>query len=659
MQTSNQDSQALQQKWTARITHARAYWSAFHKRIKHNRNTVAGFNWNADPTGKDFYSLRANLIHGTISAVLPNVYARNPEISTTPTHSGADIKLFCKTLEKVTNRALVHAQLKNRAKSTVRAALTCSFGILKVMYQRDVGRDGYIQGRINDAQENLLAIEELVRDLQGKDANADQSHHAAKKAELEELIKSLQEQSEVQSAEGLVIDRVLTENLLIDPSICEFWDYTDADWICQIIPMKRGQAEALYKKNLASAKTYQPGQGETSHRKARRLASMHLDAKSAPVVDDQQIAVLEIWDRTTQRVYTMVEGATEWLREPYSPPKVGERWYPFFLLPYQVVDGQFVGPSLVDLTERLQDEHNEARDRFNQHRDLCIPGWVASADINEKTIKKHADSRFGEITIVDTEGKPLNQVIIPRGHPKIDPIVYDTSAVRYDWEQVTGLQDAARSTVVRPKTATEANILQRALSGRVFEFKDQIEDWLQEIAQYSAQVLLQELTSEQVERYMGAPITRTTMVNGKLIMTQEKTYDWPRLTKGRIFDMVDLSIRAGTTGAQDGIEEKEGWLKVLPMITNLSIQIQNLQARGMDYEHIRNLLRETLLRYDDRIDSNLFIPNVEKQTEGWSRDDDPNLGGNWLSGCRQRINIETSGERNSLKEETSNDTGSK
>lgn len=651
-----QDFKALQQKWTARITHARAHWATFHKRVRHNRNTVAGFNWNADPTGKDFYSLRANLIHGTISAVLPNVYARNPEISIAQAHRGADIKLFCKTPEKVTNRALEHAQLKNRAKSTVRAALTCSFGILKVMYQRDPSKDSYIQGRINDAQENLLAIEDLARDLQ----DADQAHHHdAKRAELEELIKSLQEQSEVQSAEGLVVDRVLTENLLIDPSICEFWDYTDADWICQIIPMKRSQAEALYKKNLTNAKIYQPGQGEPSHKKAKRLASMQMNAGSGLVTDDQQIAVLEIWDRTTQRVYTMVEGATEWLREPYSPPRAGERWYPFFLLPYQVVDGQFVGPSLVDLTERLQDEHNEARDRFNQHRDLCIPGWVASADINEKTIKKHSDSRFGEITIVDTEGKPLNQVIIPRGHPKIDPIVYDTSAVRYDWEQVTGLQDAARSTVVRPKTATEANILQRALSGRVFEFKDQIEDWLQEITQYSAQVLLQELTKEQVERYMGTPTTKTTMVDGKLTMSKEKTYDWPELTKDRIFDMVDLRIRAGTTGAPDGIEEKESWLKILPMITNLSIQMQNLQARGMDYEHIRNLLQETLLRYDDRIDSNLFIPNVEKQMDGWSRHDDQNFGMNIFLDQRLKTNAETNYSSNFLKEETGNDAGGK
>jgi len=639
-----QDSKALQQKWNARIKHARSHWSTFHKRVKHNRNTVAGFNWNADPTGKEFYTLRANLIHGTISAVLPNVYARNPEISITPAHAGAEIKLFCSTLEKVTNRALEHAQLKNRAKSTVRAALTCSFGILKVMYQRNIHEDAYIQGRINDAQENLLSIEELEKDLQDKDQA---NQHDVKRAELEELIRSLHEQSEVQSAEGLVIDRVLTENLLIDPSICEFWDYTDADWMCQVIPMKRSQAEALYKKNLANAKIYQPGQGEPSHKKARRLASMQLEA--GPVSDDQQIAVLEIWDRVTQCVYTMVEGATDWLRDPYTPPRAGERWYPFFLLPYQVVDGQFIGPSLVDLTERLQDEHNEARDRFNQHRDLCIPGWVASADINEKTIKKHSDSRFGEITIVDTEGKPLNQVIIPRGHPKIDPIVYDTSAVRYDWEQVTGLQDAARSTVVRPKTATEANILQRALSGRVFEFKDQIEDWLQEIAQYSAQVLLQELSKEQVERYVGAPIIKKTMVDGQIITTKEKTYDWPELTKERIFEMVDLRIRAGTTGSPDGIEEKEGWLKVLPMITNLSIQMQNLQARGMDYEHIRSLLQETLLRYDDRIDSNLFIPKIEKQAPGY-RD----ISMNW----QWEVDREKQGKHQYLKEEIVDDTRS-
>jgi hypothetical protein len=144
---------------------------------------------------------------------------------------------------------------------------------------------------------------------------------------------------------------------------------------------------------------------------------------------------------------------------------------------------------------------------------------------------------------------------------------------------------------------------------------------------------------------------------------KRQIYDWPELTKDKIFDMVDLRIRAGTTGAPDGVEEKESWLKVLPMITNLSIQIQNLQARGMDYEHIRNLLQETLLRYDDRIDSNLFVPNVKKQAEGSLRPDDLNLGGNGFSVQGQGVDIQTSHAKdlfgNVFKEEMNDDASSK
>jgi hypothetical protein len=65
------------------------------------------------------------------------------------------------------------------------------------------------------------------------------------------------------------------------------------------------------------------------------------------------------------------------------------------------------------------------------------------------------------------------------------------------------------------------------------------------------------------------------------------------------------------------------------------------------------------LRYDDRIDSNLFIPNVEKQAEGWSRDDDSNLGMNWFSERKQKSGTEMNYSSNLLKEEAGNDASSK
>lgn len=592
------ETNELAKKWGQRIAHARQHWDKFHKRVRHNRKTVAGFNWEADPKTKEFYRLRANLIQGTITAVLPAIYARNPEISAVPLYKADNLKLFCKTLETVTNRHLERADLKGRAKASVRSALTSSYGIVKVMYQRDIKQDPIIRSRINDTQDNILEVERLLAEIQDQDQRNDLE---AKKAELEQLMASLNEQVEVTAAEGLVIDRVLTENLIIDPGVCEFWDYRDADWHCQVIPMKKSQAEATYKVKLDKAKAYHDGMQSSA--KDGRFASA-----SASLDEDRQIAILEIWDKTTQRVYTMAEGCDYWLREPFSPPKAGERWFPFFLLPFQVVDGQFVAPSLVDLTERLQDEHNEARDRFNKHRDLCLPGWVAGGDINEKSIKRYSDSEIGEITIIDTEGKPLAQVIQPRQHPPIDPNVYDTSAVRYDWEQVTGLQDAARSTVVKPKTATEASILQQSLSGRVSEFRDQVEDWLQEISQYAAQILLFELTPPQVERIMGSPEVQVIQTGGAPMEVQVKPYDWPELSREQVFDMIEMKIRAGTTGAPDKLEQQEAWTKVLPIVQGLVTQIMQVQAAGQDAEPLINLLRETLKRFDERIEAEMFIP---------------------------------------------------
>lgn len=590
----------LAKKWNKRIAHARDHWDKFHKRVRHNRKTVAGFNWEADPKTKDFYKLRANLIHGTITAILPNIYARNPEISATPLYRADNLKLLTKTLETVTNRHLEKADLKGRAKATVRSALTSSFGVVKVMYQRDIRRDPIIQSRINDTQDNILEIERLLADIEDPNQRGDLE---AKRAELDQLMASLNEQVEITAAEGLVIDRVLTENLLIDPSVCEFWDYKDADWQCQIIPMKKSQAEATYKVKLDKARAYQ--ETNKAANKDGRFASA-----SASLDEDRQIAILEIWDKVTQRVYTMAEGCDFWLREPFSPPKAGERWYPFFLLPFQVVDGQFVAPSLVDLTEKLQDEHNMARDRFNKHRDLCLPGWVAGGDISEKSIRRYTDSEIGEITIIDTEGKPISQVIVPRQHPPIDAAVYDTSAVRYDWEQVTGMQDAARSSVVNPKTATEASIMQQALSGRVSEFRDQVEDWLQEIAQYSAQVLLLELSPPQVERIMGPPDVQEIDTGMGVMQVPIKTYDWPELSREQVFEMIEMKIRAGTTGQPDKMEQQETWTKVLPVIQNLIGAILQTRATGQDAEPYVNLLRETLKRFDERLEVEQFVPKA-------------------------------------------------
>lgn len=596
----------LARKWAQRIVDAQRHWDKFHRRMRASRELVAGFDLTADPRSADFCRHRANLIHGTITALLPQVYARNPEIGVTPNYNGEQLKLFCSTLERVVNTMLERADLKRSAKAAVRSALVCGFGAVKVTYQRDLYTDPYITQRVEDTQDNIAGIE---RHLAQDEHDPARAGDEARKAALSQMLQGAMQGGEVSASQGLCIDRVLSDNLLIDPSVVDFHDYPHADWMAQVIPMKRGRAEALYRVSLDGASTWRGAATVADAGSGSRRDGSLMGAPEGGD-DDRLIAVVEIWDRASQRVYTLALGCQFWLRPPYSPPRVGQRWYPFFLLPYQLVDGQFCGPSVVDLTQKLQQEHNGARDAYNKHRDLCKPGWIASIDTPHKSISRWQDSEIGEITLVDTEGRPLSQVIAPRQHPPIDPAVYDTSAVRYDWELVTGVQDSQRGSVVQAKTATEASIMQQGLSARVSEFRDQVEDWLREIASYTAQILLQEMTPAQVQRIMGPHKVVQEMVGGIPVAVQQPVWDWPQLLREDIFDMVNLQIRAGSTGSPDKLQEQHLWAQVLPMVQSMVQQILQLQATGMDALPFVNLLRETVRRFDERLDVEQFLPST-------------------------------------------------
>ncbi len=598
------ENDPLAAKWHLRLDDAKKHYRRWHKRIRHNRELVRGVSKDAEPESPAYNSLRANLIQGTITAMLPNIYAKNPEISVGATHSAEELKLFCRTVEKVTNRYLEKADLKSRGKSSVRACMTCGIGALKVTWQQEIRRDPVIMQRIQDAQDNIIQVERLLMELHDPQARVP---HEETKAQLEQTISALQEQVEVVSGEGIVIDHVLTENILVDPSVQEFWDYRNAGWIAQAIPMRKADAQAMFGYRLDGVNRYSSDPETYSQRLREQNTRQQTE-------DDTQVIIYEIWDKDTQRVYTMAEGCRWWLKEPFSPEAVGERWFPFFLLPYQTVDGTFAGPSLVDLLEKLQQEHNAVRDKFNAHRDLIKPGYVASSEVAPKTVTKFTDAVLGEVTVLDTGNMPLNQVIVPKQHPPIDPAAYDTSAVRYDWEQVSGLQDAARSTVVKPKTATEATIMQQSLSGRVSEFRDQVEDFLQDIAQYTAQILLLTLREEQVAKIMGPNGTEIMVdpATGQVTVNAVKhNYDWRHLTREEAYSLIDIRIRAGSTGAPDKQEEQENWLKMLQVVQPLQQAIMQMQAQGMDASVTVNLLKETLNRFDDGLDLDDFIPNIQ------------------------------------------------
>lgn len=614
---SDPQADQLVKTWMNRVRASEKHWGRFHKRVAHNRELVKGIDKNAYPNTAAYNTQRANLIASTMSVVLSKVYAKNPEMSGEPTNKSRPLRLFADTVSTVTQTMLEDAKLKQKAKRAVKAAMTCSFGVVKVQWQRDIREDPVIKSRIEDTQDNLLRIEALIAELEDPQRRADEE---SKKRELEQALAGLQAQREVVAAEGLTMDMVRTERLLPDPAVEDIWDYASGDWLIEKIPMRRSKAKGLFpdltkedgSSLLESAKIYKAGASMQDDEPRRGIYAGVGGAGD----EDPMVMVFEGWSKVDNTIYTMVEGIeTKFARKPYHPERLGERWYPYFLLPFQSVDGEFVAQSLVDVLEKLQDEHNETRDKFAEVRRNIRPHFITSADVKDKDIKIRVHPELGEIIVVDTGGARLEDNIKQGTQLTIDPAVYDTSPIRNDWEMVSGLQDAARSVVVQPKTATEAAISDQSLAARVSEFRDQIEDWLTEIAQFASEVCLLSMTPPMVETIMGAnppppqPDPLGLMAGQMPPEPQPPAYEWPsEATPETVFNLINMKIRAGSTAAPNKLQAQETWTRALPLIREMVMVIRQIDANGGDSTPERELVRETAARFDETIDVDRFLP---------------------------------------------------
>lgn len=588
--TDNSDhpDKELIKKWLKRIEVARKTpeYKAYLADIEKHRRYVKG---DIGKDGETTEKAKVNLVYATLAGLLPHIYAKNPEMDTRPSEAVDEqqyplVKAFAKTLEIILNKQFDDAKLKKRGKATVRAAMTTPIGWVKVIFQQDIARDPLIQNRINDIQDNLRCIEELRSD---DDDDQSEDEKESNAAELREQLKALEKQVEVMVAEGLVIDRPLSEDMTWDTcAVRDFDNICNSDWLAERIWFSKEKYEEVFGK---------PPSGKAATYKNRTSEEPNTTATSSE--ESVFYAVHEIWHKASNTIYTVCEGAEEWSRDPYQLDTVGERWYPYFPLGLHPIDGTSVPLSTVGFLTGLEDEYHQIRKDEEEFRKANIPHYIAGIDAKEGDIQRKQVAGIGEVVILDSNGQPIDNVIKRQEMLRVDPMQYDTNHVRADIDFMSGLPDAARGGVVKAKTATEADYLQAGLASRTDEMQDQIEDWFREIAVYSAEVLLQELTPVHATRLAGQGAV------------------WPTMAKEQIFESINIDIRAGSSGKPNKMQELKNWADFLPGLRDTFQAVAELREKGdtQTADVLVNIARETLRRMDDRIDIEEFMPQEKQQ----------------------------------------------
>lgn len=552
---------------------------------------------------KDQYTksdlVQSNQVFATLQAMLPLTYAQNPEIGVKP-ESYVDIedpmlpmtRQFSRTLEVVLNKALGDSGLKRAMLGVVRSVQTSRVGWVKMSYQREYQTDPIILNRLEDAQDQMSALSANMSTLMDEQGYS-QDELTVKEMELEQTIASMEKQVSVLKSEGLVLDNIAVEDIRIDPDIDCIDNYKRASWIAQRTWMDKEAVKEQFgvsKKELEKLTSYiRSGSGRPEIGGTARTWSTDQDAESL-------IAVWELWDKGTGTVYWWAEGGRDFLRDPWQPEKVGQRFFPFFGIGFNYVDGREWPMSDVELLMKLQDEYDLSRTQEAKHRELTKPMFIADrARVSRQDVSSFSVGEIGEILLIDAGGQPVNQVFTPAQHPPMIPTVYDVTRVRGDMEWVSGLGDAQRGSVGRAKTATEASIQQEGLSSRVDSRRDMLEDFISEIAVYGTEIILQEMPMELIQRYAG------------------QTAFWPadQMSKDQIFSMTEIKIRAGSTGKPNKQMDMEKWGGILPEIKEVmerAIMMQEEMMIPITMNPWIKLLSETMRKADEAFDVMEMFP---------------------------------------------------
>lgn len=636
------------------IDQVKTAWNEYERASVFDRNARKGYERDrrsAAGTSDVSYAVDANLLGSYLDILVSYIYSRNPKVSVRPAEQceivynvplipgdaqgaitqyqtqearrkiSTEMQAFAKTLQIVIGRLWKDGKLKKCMKKVVRSGFTVGVGWFKASLLFDTKTDPVMQQAVNDIRDNLARIDKLHDDIAAEELVGAGVHSREELvAKLQSEMQGLEEQVEIVLRKALAIDFCAAEHMQAALDVRELDDYCDGSWMAnatfKLVSDARAEFPDVSEDDWKTAITY--AQKEPEDLKA--IVPLSSDQNPEPPAEaaqyiksgigvgtstsstigdgkpEQYVKIVEKWDRRDSSIKTMIEGMKRWPKLPFSPRFSTSRYFPYFLVQFFPVDGERHPQSMAWRLSKLQEEYANSRSNFRLTRQRSIPGVLFNAtQIDSENAKKLADGTQGEyigLSPLDPE-RPMRDLFTEKPLPRIDPAIFDNAMIIGDMEKLSGVQEALQTSQTIEKTATQANIEQGGFAARTTAQRDSVEEALTDFAQYTAELALQGFTYDEVSKMAG------------------NLAFWPEgMSRDAVTQYLNVDIEAGSTGRPNTQAERQAWAEIMPQIRETIGLVLAARAQGME-EIARvyiELLRETLTRYDDRLDVERFIP---------------------------------------------------
>ena len=379
------------------------------------------------------------------------------------------------------------ANYKQQIKAAVRRVKTCKVAWIKLGYQRMLEPNPEVDAEIRDATKKLAAIEQALQEVANGKLRDDQ-------AEMEKLrlnLADLQRDQFLITREGPVLDFPRSDQIIVDPACRHLKSLTGAGWVAHEFEMSPATIKQTWKVDIGEDfKAYD------QHGKVYRKAGK----------EKQCARVYEVWDKDNQQKFVIVDGYSDFVKEPATPDVFMERFWPFFPIVFNEVEHhEDIFPlSDVEQAKDIQNEYNRSREALRQHRIASLPFWVEGAGMSEEEKKKLANRAPHEIISLATLGTNQKPADLLQAGPTapIDPNLYELESHFVDLMRVIGYQEAQLGGV-SGATATESSIAQQSQSASQGDNVDDLDEVLTELAKAAGQVMLLNVDKQTVVEIVG------------------------------------------------------------------------------------------------------------------------------------------------------------
>lgn len=491
----------------------------------------------------------------------------------------AMIQKIGKTLEILFAQALREQKpldFKTGAKQLVRRATATGVGYVELGFQREYGPRPAMLEKLADYRARL----DHLRVLTEKTVDDDNPllSDDPEIAELQAAVTALQAEPEIVVREGLIIDFPQATRVIPDKLCKQLVGFVGSRHVTIEYMYTCDEVREIFNVDLEKGYTGYSQNGKSSEQPDNPATSVTPDDSSSYKPAGKGNGLVCVWkhyDKAAGLVYYLADGCDKWLRPAAAPDVFVEDFWPVYALTFNEVESEdeLFPPSDVRLMKDQQMDYNRSRQGQREHRKAARPRWTyPHGSIEKEDAENLAKAEAFTATPINLPpGVKLADMLNVVPVPGVDPNLYETSQLFTDIQMVVGSSEAQFGGTAKA-TATESSIAANASASSDGSSIDDLDAFLTVVARASGQILLKEMSEEQVMAICGPGAV------------------WPHMTLAQIADEIFLEVEAGSTGKPNQAVEINNWKEMLPFL----IQMPGISPNW--------LARETVRRLDDNAD---------------------------------------------------------